>query len=84
MRFINVSRPEGGWQTRFWLVLSVITVVISIVFSFLQVYVNRSTFRGLKIIIYGFVLAAATFKVDYLIYQLLEEQITQQRDIYSV
>ena len=84
MRFINVSHPEGGWQTRFWLVLSVITVVISIVFSFLQVYVNRSTFRGLKLIIYGFVLAAATFKVDYLIYQLLEEQITQQRHLFRL
>lgn len=62
-KVINWNSKEGDW----WKIGAVVVVCISIIMTFLQVYINRSTFRGLKLILFALIISALTVRVDMLI-----------------
>jgi len=65
----------------FWSALAAVAVILSTTFSFLQVYKDRSLYRGLKLLGYAFMILIATIKVDYLLWLIKEDAELINRSI---
>ncbi len=59
-----------SFEKLFWKILFSLLTISTIVFPFLQVYVNRSVFRGTKLILFSILLSFAAGRTDYLIYKV--------------
>lgn len=60
----------NNWETHFWRTLMVSSFILSIVFSCLQVYVDRNVFRGVKLILYGLMVLSTVLRIDILVYHI--------------
>lgn len=68
---IEISQENvGDVEVTFWKILGSIALIMTIVMSFLQVYVDRSIARGVKLLLFAVIIGVASYKTDVLFYRL--------------
>jgi hypothetical protein len=68
-----INQDVRDLEKGFWQILALLTAMMIIIISFLQVEVDRSVARGCKLIIFSLITTLATYKVDRVFYTLLNK-----------
>lgn len=68
------------FQINFWSIMIFISLIITITMDLLQVYVNRSIFRGIKLILFSIIITISSIKINYLLNYTYNLLVKQQDD----
>ena len=77
--FTNIFNNDWK-ETVYWHVMFSFSAIISVIIPFLQVYINRPIFRGIKLILYSLLLTIISIRTDFLIYKayILKKEVSNE------
>jgi len=69
LRVFRLPFDSYNSEAVFWVLLSISMIMLSIIFSLFQYYIDSSLFKGIKLIIFSLLIIIATVKVNVFLWE---------------